>query len=219
MSFSLINSAARQSTNDLDVTTLAKDMTGANLFVLVLSNYQPGPVPTIADSKTNIWLPLATYETSGQTRVKMYYVENPVTDVAQTYSASSVTTNYPSIYVAAFAGAAQSPFGSENGLAFDLGGSGVRNPGSVAATENDQLFVTGCSVLAPGVSISGVDSGFTFLGFLNGDTHSIGIGLAYKIQTSAASEDPGWTPTGVTFVQPNQASFKSDPPRRFLLRR
>jgi hypothetical protein len=206
MAFTLIVNTALRSTNTTSVTTSAIDTTGANLLVLALSNYQPGPVATISDSKTNTWTPLTTYEQAGQNRIKLYYVAGPTVGSGHTFTATNATAQYPSVAVAAFAGAHASPFRAESGQAGDTGDASQRHPGSVASGGATDLFVSGCSELGAGITLS-VDSGFTVTDFLPGDSNSIGIALAYKIQTSASAENPGWTPSAVMYTMCNLAAF------------
>lgn len=197
MSFTLIAHGSSAAWNPDSVTSSSIDSTGANLIVLGLSFYSfSSPAGTLTDSKSNTWAALTLYEEVGTTGAssKLYYCYAPTVGSGHTFTWSSTTT-YPSIYVEAFSGSASSPFDVQNGATV------INNincqPGSVTPSVDNEIVVALAGFYTPnadlGSSVS-VGSSFAITDQLTYvPSTSLGGALAYKIQTSAGTENPTWT--------------------------
>lgn len=196
MAFSLISHTAAGSTNGgVSVVTGGITTTGANLIVVSVSYY--ATVATLTDSKSNTWTSLSTFTGSSFYTV-LYYCYAPTVGAGHTFTFSGVT-NYPVISVAAFSGAASSPFDQQNG-------SSTLSTGSITPTVANELVVSGLTCSG---SVSSINAGMTIsdsLGYASGQ--SVGGGLAYIIQTAASAISPTWTATGSATAS-GIASFKS----------
>lgn len=198
MAFSLIANTSAGSSGGSSVTTSGIDTTGANLIVLETSNYHTiGTSITVSDSKGNTWSALNTYGPTN-TESKLYYCLNPTVGSAHTFTiTSNGGSTYPSIAVSAWSGAhASSSFDQQNGN--NVAASSTLQVGSVTPTENDELIITGCAFYAGGTL--SIDNGMTITNQTNYSAgNCMGVGLAYKIQTTAAAINPTWTHS-VTFT-------------------
>lgn len=198
MSITLVAHTGQQGASNSE-TTGAINTTGASLLVIGISPYQGGSGTTVFDSMSNTWTPLSTYN-DGTEITQLFYAANPVVGAGHTFSVSGSGIFCP-ICVAAFAGVAlSSPFDVQNGNT-----SGTQT-GSVTPTVGGALLIAavGCTG-----NPSAIDSGFTVLDIVNYvGGQSIGLGLAYLIQTGAAAENPTWTVGGFSSASAAIATFK-----------
>jgi hypothetical protein len=167
-------------------TTAAIDTTGANLIVVVMG----GPSATLTDNKSNTFT--ARTEIGGALRI--WYAYNPTVGIGHTFTAANT---YNGVGVAAFSGAAASPYDKESGVAWNAppSSTSVASPPWTPA-ENNELIVGGLVMGASDNSPS-IDSGFTVLQSIASSPGVVyGMGIAYKIQTTATAEDPTWTWVG-----------------------
>jgi len=169
------------------VTTTGVDTSGANLIVLLVSSYHAGGAVTVSDSKSNTWTALTQRNSTTDIRARLYYCASPTVGASHTFTASG-SGIYPSLGAIAFSGAAASPFDLESGGAAESGTTS--QPGSITPGENNCVLVSGVGNGGTGMSIN---SGFTAssVDFSFG-AHN-GGGIAYKIQTTATTEDADWT--------------------------
>lgn len=189
MAFALIIDTIKASADAANVTTDAKDTTGANLIVLSLGSYAGSLRPTISDSKSNTWTALTDYTDTGVAiRQTIFYCLNPTVGSGHTFTANSATA-YPTLGMSAWSGA-DSYDSQENGAHTTT--VQVLSTGSVTPSANGALLVTGLAFYALN-GTRAIDNGFTILGSVD---YSVGFsdggGHAYKIQGTAAAINPQW---------------------------
>lgn len=184
-----------QSTTGLSVTTPGINTTGANLIVILVTDYFTS-VPTPTDSYGNTWTALTQY-INPSFRAQFFYCYNPIVGAGHTFNESNASALYPAIAVQAWTMAAVSPFDVQNG-------STTNSPGSITPTANNELIITG---IGGGNTVTSVNSGFTATALINNvNAQGVGIGMAYLVQGTAAAISPTWTAGGTTVS--NIASFK-----------
>lgn len=220
--YAVVSNVAAGSTDGNDFTTGTLDSTGANLIVLVLSAYDGsgGATYTITDAATgcgspcNTWTHLTLNQNASNTTVRISYVKNPTVGTNHTFTVSSSYTAYPSLCVATFSGAnITAPADGDLGTAHTDADTSLAT-GAIVPAENSELVITGASFSA-GESTFAIDwgSGSDPGSIINtvdpvAGQHN-GCGLAYKIQTGAASVNPTWSWTGSFPASANIASFKA----------
>lgn len=166
-------------------TTGANDTSTATL--LIMSVAWSGVAPTIADSKSNTWVPL-TVKTGGASNVsnRLYYcLASPVVGTGHTFSATGAGLAI-ALSVEAHDGGPYT-FVSENGAAYTATVS--VQPG--APSGNSTLMVTGISL--GDASVPTIGSGFTiatFRTFSGGSNY--GASQAYLYQALGAGVNPTW---------------------------
>lgn len=182
------------------LTTDAINTTGANLIVIVVAS-DNGTTPT--DNKGNTFL-LCNDRVQGFSELAMFYLYNPAVGSGHTFSQ---TQTYGAIFVAAFSGAIITPL--------DLDLDNVTASGTSLATgsgtpsQNNELVVMGINIGGSN-STHSVNGGFTLLDHIDGvNGVNYGGGLAYLIQTAAASVNPtySWTTANEAAIGLN--SFKA----------
>ncbi len=170
------------------------DTSGANL-ILISEGHDTDLVqvqPT--DNKSNTYFPRVQTGTASGLSLIIWECVNPTVGTGHTFSISN-TGKFPQIYVAAFSGAAASPFDQSNNSS-DLDPTTNIQPGSVTPSEDNELIFTGTMNLGAGLSI---DSGFTIVDSDDfGPGNNYGGGIAYLIQTTATAENPTWSMTSYT---------------------
>lgn len=189
MAFTLIDSVIARGTNGNDVTTAAIDTTGANLIVIAGACGDPGSV--ITDSKGNTWTPLTEQTGTSDIKARLFYAFNPTVGSGHTFT-NTQAGDWPSIAVAAYSGAATSPFDDENGTPGSVDPS--VETGQVDPTTDGQLIVTSISHLVAINDQFSIDDGFTLLHqveLVSGQ--GLGLAFAHKIQVTAAAENPTWS--------------------------
>ena len=183
-------------TNANGATTAAGDTTGASLIVIAVAtifNATPTPTDLLNGSASgNTWTPLTAYADGGTSFVRLYYCVNPNTSSTHTFSVSSGSGIYPSIFMIAFSGTDTStPFDVQNGASHSSGTTLAT--GSVTPSKALSVFVTAFATFTS--NVSSIDSSFTISDSqtFQGANHSGGA-MAYKIQSgSATAENPTWT--------------------------
>lgn len=202
-SWSFLTSASAASSGGSDITTPAINTTGANLIVAGVAS--GANAPAISDSRSNIWARLNIY--SGGPNIALFYCYIPIVGSGHTFSTTS--SNAPSLFVAAFAGASSSPLDQQDGAGASSGITAVQ-PGSITPGQSNELIVTFLGIAASGnISVSGVNQGFTIAGsetFSAGNNY--GGAMAYLIQSTAAAVDPTWIVSGSASLLAAIASFK-----------
>lgn len=203
MAYSLIANTLAGASDSNSVTTAGINTSGADLIVLVVTTYDgDGPTPT--DSNGNTWTALTLRGNANDAQCQIWYSYSPSVGSGHTFSVST-STDFPSIGVLAFSGAAASPFDQQNGA---RSGAGTVQPGSVTPSEDNEVIVTGYGGYSQ--AISSINSGFTLA---NSHTFSSGqrltTGTAYLIQTTAAAVNPTWTLAGTSENSAAIATFKA----------
>lgn len=203
MAFSLI-AAVSSGTDGNGTTSSAINTTGADLIVVVQSDYGAGgPTGAPSDSKGNTWTAL-TRVTAGSAGARIYYCASPTVGAGHTFSQGG--SNYPSIHVSAWSGAHATPFDQETGA----GSTSVTSkaPGSLTPSEGNCLVVAGLAYYINTGSAT-IDGGFAIDGQLTASSGNyVGGGTAHLIQNSAAASNPAWSFSSQDAVAV-QASFKS----------
>jgi hypothetical protein len=170
-------------------TTSGINTTGASLIVVAVT-YPTADSPGLSDSKSNTWTGLtAISEPNDASTIRLFYAANPVCGTGHTFSTTSVATP---IAVIAFSGTkATSPFDQQSGA---HGSSGGLAPGAITPSQNNCLLVTAEQNSSASGSASGtINGGFTITDqspFVSGVSYA--VGMAYLIQTTAASANPSW---------------------------
>ncbi len=206
MTIALVTHGIAQSANSLSVTTAGLNTTGATLLVMVVANYNAVSPPAVSDSKGNTWVQRTTYggasSTSGASAT-VFYSTTGLVGTGHTFTASAGGSTYPSICVLAFSGASPA-YDVENG---NNGSTSPTATGSVTPSRNNSVLVTG---IACNGNIGGatIDSSFAITDEVNVSPGAAeGIAAAYKVQTTAAAENPKWTVSS-TNLTAAIASFK-----------
>lgn len=172
------------------VSTSAINSTGTSLIVIGLT-YRQSQGAHVADSKGNTWTQCTKYEGSGnQAGVVFYYCVNPTVGSGHTFSNTDGggTSNFGGISVFAFSGTATStPLDQQNGK-FTATVSATETPGSITPTGNGYVVLTTC--MNYNGSAPTIPSGYTGFNWTTATAFAGGCG--YKIQTTAAAENPSW---------------------------
>lgn len=193
MAFSLVGHVKAQSTNTTGVTTGTLDTTGADLLVLVLSDFAGGARGTISDSKGNSWTPLTSRTSVGNRRVTIFYSLPTTVGSGHTFtSTGGAGADFPAIAITAWSGRVGGVFDVENG-AIDDSGSTLAT-GSVTPAFDNALIISGWSGDGTTGSLA-IDSGMTLVDSFTAPGEE-GLGHAYKVQTTKAAINPTWTPWG-----------------------
>lgn len=186
MAFSLVAHAQAVSGNSNSVTTTGIDTSGANLIVI---NMAFDSTTTLSDSKSNTWT-LLTNHNNGSIHQRLAYCFNPTVGSGHTFTLTG-SSDFPSIEVQAWSGAATSPFDQENGAGAT--GSSV-TPGSITPGQDNELVVSGTAydntfgnaALTAPASFTVSDGNGGAGGFAYGST------MGYWIQTTATAANPTW---------------------------
>jgi hypothetical protein len=206
MAFGLVTQAQAQGITN--PTTSSLNTTGADLLVVSVHEYDGGPAGTVSDSKSNSWTALTSYNSSGASKVRIYYATSaPTVGSGHTfqYTGSGV---YATISVEAWSGAhPTTPFDVENGNIGAVVSS--LQPGSVTPSVNGSLLYTARAAGGASDTIS-IDSGFTIGGTVdyNAGSGELGGSHAYLVQTTAAAINPTWSSTSAATTQVAIAVFK-----------
>lgn len=191
MAFALIANAIAGSTDTINVTTAGIDTTGATLIVIALAAFNMGTNPI--DSKGNSWTAL-TERGSDNPNIRCWYCVPTSVGAGHTFSYSE-SGQYPRIAVQAWSGAAASPYDSESA-------------GSITPAEDNEVLIA--AIASSGSVTMTIDSGFTESDDVAGVAfQNYGLAMAYKVQTTAGSENPTWTPSGAATTNKTITAFKA----------
>ena len=187
------------------VTSDALDTTGADLLVVCVSTYVSAGAGTMSDSKGNSWTGL-TVTPTGDPLLRMYYSVPSSVGAGHTFSFSA-TDCYASIAVQAFSGAHATPADQQNQAWTDSVSS--QASGSITPSEDNCLIVSGFGTTYTSADET-VSESMTITDRIatNGGVN-YGIGMAYKIQTTATAINPSWAWTGTFNGAAKVASFKA----------
>lgn len=205
MAYSLLSHTIGSGSNTF--TTSAIDTTGATL-ITVGASFTAGASVTLSDTvggNSNSWTARTSYGSVSAARI--YYSVPTHVGSGHTFTLTGTGFN-GDISVAAWSGAAGTPYDVENG--FDGGGSNATSgqPGSITPTQDNELVVT--------VLTNGVTSGsYTINGSYSITDQTLssgahwGSGFAYWIQTSATATNPTWSANSGCCWSIAIASFKA----------
>lgn len=193
MAFALVAHVSAGSSGGTDITTGAIDTTGANLIVVHFAFFDnPAGTITLSDSKGNTWNTRTEQASSGNMRSRLHDVLSPTVGSGHTFTATNTVgaNKFCSINVLAFSGATTG-YDVENGASATS--ASTINTGSLTASENSMVFVTGvCFNENSGGAVS-IDSSFTLQDTLASSAgNHLGGSIAYLIQTSAGTVNPQW---------------------------
>jgi hypothetical protein len=183
--FSLKSHTAAAAANS--PVTSAIDTSGANLIVVVVSQFSGAAIGTLSDSKSNTWTPL-TAQTSTNAYTQTFYAASPTVGAGHTFTFTG-SGIFGAIAVQAWSNANAVPFNVQNGAVVT---STSLATGSVTPGQNNSLLVAALSSADTGVYA--IDSGFTIsdqiadVGGVN-----LGIGMASLVQGSAAAVNATWS--------------------------
>ena len=187
------------------VTTAAIDTTGATILFICISDLLQGA--TVSDNQSNTYSPCnETTISTGCARI--FYVRNPTTSASHTFSVNGSGV-FPSIGAMAFSGGTPaSPLDQEN---HGSGGADTSYPcGSITPTEDNEVIPTCLSANSIDITGLALDNGGTIV--YSTPTISgqhFGIGVGYKIQTTAAAINLTWSQTNQgSGWEARDASFK-----------
>jgi hypothetical protein len=206
MAYALIDSVLAVTSDNQNVTTGAIDTSGANFLVLAVSGIATVTF-TVTDSKGNTWVPRTAYVAGAIVQVQVFYATNtPTVGSGHTFTVTkdSGPSFFPAGAVAAFSGAhATAPFDQENGSS----GNGVSfvSTGNVTPTQDNELIIAAASFsgtlpVVTGGSLAVLDEVAA--------AASMGISLAYEIQTSATTIAATFTPGGSRDIAAAIETFK-----------
>lgn len=174
-------------------TSTAINTTGANLIVVIAgwNSHAPNTM-TVTDSASNTWTGLTVYN-SNSLYQQIFYSLNPTVGASKTFHISASQT-FPNISVEAFSGAAATNvFDVQNGSSTS-GNSSSYATGNISPSRNKELIISGLTTYQTGIT---VDSGLIATGTtLNYNGTAVGSGMAYKIQSTAATISPTWSTSG-----------------------
>src|ERR1043166_364714 len=205
MAYSVITHTAAASTDHDSVTTGAVDTTGASLIYVVAAVYDPGAVGTLADSKGNTWTE-STRLIINNIRVITWYSRVTSVGSGHTFTFTG-SPNFPAIAVLALSGATASPFDSKNSGSV-LSGTSLPT-GSVTPAADNEVLISGIAFDGNENTLA-IDNGFTISDQIDrAGGNNIGVGLAYKIQTTAVAVNPSWSWSVTAYAATELAAFSS----------
>lgn len=168
-------------------TTDAINTTGATFLVAAVASYNiMGSPYTVSDNKGNTWTATNYYKAAGdQDTIRLFYALSPNVGSGHTFTVTGGLSN--AVGLAAF-NFTSSGIGSQSGT-HQTSGATIQ-PGSVTPVNNDSLLITGISSYA---ATSSVNSDFNQIGNVAGGGATMQLSWAWKLQTTAAAENPTWT--------------------------
>jgi hypothetical protein len=192
--------------------TPAITTTGANLIVIAVGMYSNAygnlGAPAVSDNKGNTYQANGASVASGEPLLQTFYCASPVVGAGHIfYVGPNGGTIYAAVAVAAFSGAIATPLDAFNAAA--AAGS-TTTSGSITPAHNNELLITCAGSTGAGSVISSVSDGFAIIDTVNYSSGVYeGVGLAYKIQSTAAAINPTWVATGSPNTVANITSFRS----------
>lgn len=179
--------------------------TGAGIIVIVVSHDQSVPSYTVTDSLGNVYLSRTNYASTAEGAIQIWYVLTPITSGTTDFTIFT-SGGIPSGVMMAFGDVTS--YELENGATNGAGSSLTLATGAVSSSYSNVLLISGATWTVVGVVT--IDSSFTIAqqaAFVNGFHY--GVGGAYKIITTAASQNPTWTFPTTSTNAVDIASFKS----------
>ncbi len=174
--------------------TNACNTTNATLIVVIVNTLVSAGFGTLSDSAGNSWTKWTSQtDQSGTNYIAYYSCVNPITSATHTFTLTG-TGCQPSVSVAAFSRANWVIEGNNSGNGGSSSETTVQ-PGSLTPAIANEVVVSGVMANS-GTSLS-ISAGWTIAGqngFSSGNY--LAGGIAYQIQTAAASSNPTWTQNG-----------------------
>lgn len=176
-------------------TSGAIDTTGATLIVLSVAFYSGAIAGTLTvdDSESNTWEPGTIVETAnGEESVQQFYCIDPITSATHTFD-GLCTNGFVVLSVDAFSADGDVSFVNESAGGKTDSGTSVQ-PGSLSATQNGSLFVTGLNFSLRNTAT--INSSFDDQSVDWSSGVNVGGASAHKIQGTAGAENPTWSWSG-----------------------
>lgn len=185
-------------------TTTGVDTSAYTALVVVLDYYKAGGA-NLSDSKGNTWTKVADgIDASTNCASTMYYCDAPTVGTGHTFT---TTSQYCGLTAIGITGEATSFYDTSTGRGgFDASPYTTFQPGSVTPSVNNCLLITSAYQAAPTGGVT-TPSGYTSLANWAFGTAFPG-GVAYKIQGTAAADNPTWGVSATSNVAANIAVFK-----------
>jgi hypothetical protein len=168
-------------------TTGAINTTGASLIVVLAGSYHSWQATSVTDSKGNTYTPL-TDQNDGTNDSRFFYCLSPTVGSGHTFTPNFGNTIDTFVGVLAFSGI--TAFHTQNGAVVNNNTNPLQ-PGAVVPAVNGSVIVTGISNYSS-VGATTINSGFTAFTY-NGSANNALGGIAYLIQSTAASVNPTWS--------------------------
>ena len=175
-------------------TTPTMNTTAANYIKVFVPDYQPIAVCLVTDSKANTWILDTSVNDGTLTRGRTFHCAPCIVGGAHSFTIGSGcgTATFPSIIVGAWSGVSTSS--SEGvrtgaGLASATSGQG----GSITPGQANSLVIT-CVSENGTTTAPTIPSGYTSVATVGQvASQHLGGGMAYKLQTTPAAENPTWS--------------------------
>ena len=199
--FQFHGASAAATANTVSASLL--NSTGANLIVIVIGT--ENTTVSLSDNKFNTWTLIRT-DTTTSDYLKTYYCYSPTVGTGHSFNVTSIG-GYPAIAVAGFNNVSASPLDQQNGF----GTTGVNSiqPGSITPSANNYLVVTGFMTdFGSTFPTPTVSAAFTLTDAIPLSGTSVGVGMAYQIQTIASGANPTWSGFATGHAISSIVSFK-----------
>lgn len=188
----LLDHDAAGNTGD-QTASVTLDTTTADLIIAAVADYQGSTIGSVSDligGNSNSWTALTIYHSANLSRICFYYSVPTHVGASHLVKYSSVDSTYPAIAAYALKGASATPFDVENGNA-NVSGTTLQT-NNVTPSEINEIVVAALCFAAAG--IPSIDSGLTVSDSVDySGGLSLGIGLAYIIESIIVSKDAQWT--------------------------
>lgn len=170
--------------------TTAVDSTGSDKISVQVGSTTSGGVPTITDNYNNVWT-LVDSDLNSFVRSTVYECDNPATGTGHVIRCTLASAG-PAI-AAIFHKGGLLTGSTDQASTLSSGSSTSSQGGSITPSGNRYLVVTFLATEGTSaVSVGSVDASAAVADNALGGGH-IGVGVAYKIQTTAAAINPTWT--------------------------
>ena len=190
--------------------TSAINTTGADTIFLVVGSATSG-APSVSDSKSNTW-DLIHAENSGFDHLcRLYRAKNATVGSGHTFTATLSGGNV-GIGVLAFSGGHLTAPDDQHEGAASVFSDNVQ-PGSITPSEDDTLVMMAVAIVGDGRNVASITESYSVSVNLAETGTNFGIGVAYRLQTTATATNPTWTlsASGLTNTAVS-ASFKVGAP-------
>ena len=193
-------------------TTSGINTTGATLLIVGESCFSISPCNAPTDSNNNTWHSLTQRAGMSGGTEQMWYAYDKNGSALSVGNNHTFTgdTNVYGMIVEAFSGTKTTadPLDSQNGSSITSAVSG--QPGNITPSENNELLVTYMGAGGSASQTYQINQSFNItnqVGFTGSVTY--GQGMAYLVETSAATQNPTWNWTSSMAAGITIAAFKS----------
>lgn len=195
MAYNLIAHNKAASSDTVSVTVNLGDTTGADLLVATVGLFDAGTFTSgdISDNKGNpSWSITSFVTTALSTEILLFFMRPTTVGAGHTVTFNrGGGATFPAMAASAWAASVFNPG--------DVHAENTAEPGATVAlslaqpTEDNSLIVTGMATGTISV-IQSIDQSFSILDTVDWSSGvNLGVGLAYKIQTTKQAETPTWT--------------------------